>query len=157
MKRCALSAACPYRDWIGSTAFHSLENALACARYDNSRTGAKMVRVIVRDGHFLIVPVWMVSRNPVQHVAPSNTKGRHMDKTSEPDNYASARQRFDPVIAVGKRVALAPHTDWWMKGTRYGECIDTDVNERGGTMYLIKFDHRNSAWLGEADLLGALH
>lgn len=70
--------------------------------------------------------------------------------------YASARKRFDQDITVGKRVALAPHLDLWMAGTRYGECVDI-MDFNGETMYHVKFDHKNETWLKADDLLGALH
>lgn len=73
------------------------------------------------------------------------------------DNYTSARKRFDQNIEVGSRVALAPHLDLWMAGVRYGEVIDTSVNENREVMYLVKCDEFNRLWAGPDDLLGALH
>jgi hypothetical protein len=60
-------------------------------------------------------------------------------------------------IVVGDRVALAPHTDLWMAGCRYGTV--TSIGGEGmvsGRFYFIDLDTGRNVTLRESDLLGAV-
>lgn len=56
-------------------------------------------------------------------------------------------------IKNGDRVALAPHTDLWMAGCRYGTV--TSIN-REGRFYFVDLDTGRNVTLDESDLLGAV-
>lgn len=61
-------------------------------------------------------------------------------------------------IINGDRVALAPHLDLWMSGVRYGNVIQTMVNEENLRMYCVLLPNgRTSVWLSGEDLLGAVN
>lgn len=68
--------------------------------------------------------------------------------------------KYDPIIAVGDRVALAPHLDLWMAGVRFGEVVDTFVfNDAPGRIqhgYRVKCDDGRVHAFTSEGLLGAV-
>lgn len=64
-------------------------------------------------------------------------------------------------IVTGDRVALAPHTDLWMQGARFGRCEDIVINEEGYLRYLVDVSLPGEqtgvmVWLDHDDLMGAV-
>jgi hypothetical protein len=59
-------------------------------------------------------------------------------------------------IKAGDRVAIAAHTDSWMRGRRYGKVEDIMINEEGTRSFLVVYDEHHSEWLSGEDLLGAV-
>lgn len=61
-----------------------------------------------------------------------------------------------PIVA-GDRVALAPHTDLWMRGVRFG--IVTSIQEGlvGGRFYFVDLPGGRNVTFEADDLLGAVN
>ena len=57
-------------------------------------------------------------------------------------------------IKVGDRVALAPHTDLWMAGHRYGT-VERIANVTRPFLYHVRVSPNAVYWLPMDDLLGA--
>lgn len=48
---------CPFHRRIGLSVFHGHAAAMAVARFTNKREEHKVLRIVVRDGHFVLRPV----------------------------------------------------------------------------------------------------
>lgn len=64
-------------------------------------------------------------------------------------------------IRIGDRVALAPHTDLWIAGCRYGRVTHSGTYDgldtsREGRVYWVTLDTGRSVTLLESSLLGAV-
>lgn len=58
---------------------------------------------------------------------------------------------LDPTI--GRRVALRPHLDLWMRGVRYVTIRDYVLgNSDRPTRYLVQWADRSSVWLDADDI-----
>lgn len=60
-------------------------------------------------------------------------------------------------ILVNDRVALAPHTDDWMRGSRFGTVVERSRNSEGVLRYCIRLDYSTEhGWFTDDDLLGTV-
>lgn len=83
--------------------------------------------------------------------------GQHIYRTVphiQPRQESPMPYRFP--IKVGDRVALAPHTDLWMAGCRYGTVTSINEGLTGGRFYFTDLDTGRNVTLEESDLLGAV-
>lgn len=60
-------------------------------------------------------------------------------------------------VVEGDRVAIAPHTDEWVSGLRFGRVLAVSVNEENQRRYSVQFDARTVRWFGPDDILGAVN
>lgn len=66
-------------------------------------------------------------------------------------------------VVTGDRVAVAPHTDLYMSGRRFGDVLDTRVDPRlfNARRYLVRFTtlsgQTSKVWLSADALLGAIN
>lgn len=67
---------------------------------------------------------------------------------------------LDPIILVGDRVAIAPHTDLWAMGARYGTVVASTtgvVRGRIHHLFYVRTDADSSTHvLDSGDLLAAI-
>jgi hypothetical protein len=68
--------------------------------------------------------------------------------------------KYDSVVAIGDRVALAPHLDLWMAGVRFGNVVDTFTwNPRPGKIrhgFKVKCDDGRIHAFTSDSILGAV-